>query len=162
MNDKDKVFDQEVEIPKTYDAAYISSLRAECAKRRIELKETQAEAERLQAKVDAHEAGEEDPELKAARERMERAEKALAGKNREWDELELKAKVISMAERMGYHNGEDAYKLISLDGDIDLELRRTLSKHPGLKKPGTADPLPLGPYEVSAEDLKKLSGDGGK
>ena len=158
----DKVFDQETDVPKTYDQEYISKLRSECAKRRLELRDVEAEKERLEAKVDAHEAGEEDPELVAARERLERAEKALSDRSREWDELQLKAKVISKAEGMGYYNGEDGYKLVDLAGDIDLELRRVLAKHPGLKKPGTADPLPLGPFNVSAEDLGKLGGDGGR
>jgi hypothetical protein len=162
MNDKDKVFDQETEIPKTYDAAYISSLRAECAKRRIELKETQAEAARLQTEVDAHEAGQESPTLIAARERMERAEKALAGKNREWDELQLKEKVQKEARRLGALDGDAVFKLMDLEADdLEMEIRRTLDKHPVLIDKKAGPPLPLGPFEVTAEDLSKLGDDGG-
>lgn len=153
----DEVYDQEVEIPKTYDESYIRRLRGECAKRRIELREVEAEKARLEAKIEAHERGEENPELVAARERLERAEQDLADLNREWEETQLKEKIQNEAKRLGAVDGDAVYKLMNLEADdLGREIRRVLDEHPYLRDPKSGPPMPLGRYEVTQADLDML------
>lgn len=111
----------------TFDAAYISDLRGECRKYRLALREEERRALLLKDRLAALEAGN-NPELEALRAEVEELERALA----EREASENQSKIATVAKELGYHDPQDAVKLLGDTAPTRQALMSLANKYPEL------------------------------
>ena len=141
--------------PKRFDAAYIRSLKAECARYRLALRDKKAEAADLEVQLEALQSGP-SVEVLEARESLARTERELADREDE----QKKTAVLKEAERLGFRNPTDAYRL--LDTDDPKTARQSLMdmaqsnpnmvERPAVPTPGVGGP-PITPPKPTATEL---------
>lgn len=103
----------EVSQPKTYDESYIKELRGEAASYRIERNDLRKTVEELGNKIKGFEDGNKS-EVEKITERAATAERALADKEREIAEAQIRSKVISEASKLNIVDLDAAYKLLDM------------------------------------------------
>lgn len=99
--------------PKTFDEAYVRELRAEAKAYRLNLREAEKSVEALTGKVKKYEEGTKS-EVERITEEKAALERALADKDREITESQIRAKVVSEAAKLNIVDIDAAYRLLDL------------------------------------------------
>jgi len=139
--------------PKRFDAAYVFGLRSQAKGYRLKLREEERKLELLKNELETLQSGP-SPELLEARESLARTERQLA----DLEDEQKKTAILKEAERLGFRNPTDAYKLLDLDDDPSAGLRKLAADNPFLVErptaptPGVGGP-PITPPPPTATEL---------
>jgi hypothetical protein len=125
-----------------FPATYLAQLRSECRARRLECREAEQQVKDLQAELEVLQSGPSE-ELLEARESLAMLERQIA----DMEDAKVKHGILEEAERLGFRNPTDAYRLLDdLDGDTTAGLRKIAQDNPEFIKP--LYPPPPTPGEV--------------
>jgi len=128
--------------PKRFDAAYIRSLKAECARYRLALRDKKAEAADLEVQLEALQSGP-SVEVLEARESLARFERELA----DLEDEQKKTAIMSTASEMGVIDPASAYRLldesqVSDPQNVKNALIDLVRENPYLVEHGPPPPTP--------------------
>ena len=127
--------------PKSYDESYVKELRGEAAGYRVERNDLRKRVEELDTKLKSFEDANKS-EVEKATERAAKAESALADKEREIAEAQMRYKIAAEAQKLNIVDPDAAYKLLD---------RSLIDEDPGSVKKALASLIKEKPFLVASQ-----------
>lgn len=160
---------QTTEVKKTFDEGYVGELRKEAAGYRVERNDLKKQVEALTGEIQGFK-DQNKTELEKITERAATAERALADKDREIAEAQMRTNITSVASRLNIVDPDAAYKLLdmSLIDDDPKSVKKALEslvkekpfllKVSGPPSPGAGGPPVVGKKSANQQWVDMYKG----